>query len=118
MTQSKGLSPLIKSGFLYPYKNWNERVAVWNFVKDIPLESNHPTLPLLKETSNSLGKLSKVPVIACWGMQDFCFHSGFLRDWETRLPQMKTYEFNSAGHSLLEDEFEKCSTVIDEFLVS
>ena len=118
MATEKGLSPLIKSGFLYPYKNWNERVAVWNFVKDIPLESNHPTLPLLKETSNSLGKLSKVPVIACWGMQDFCFHSGFLREWETRLPQMKTYEFNSAGHYLLEDEFEKCSTVIDKFLVS
>ena len=43
MATKKGISKVIKSGFLYPYKDWKSRVAVWKFVRDIPLEENHPT---------------------------------------------------------------------------
>ena len=43
MATTKGLSTSVKKGFLYPYNNWSHRVAIWNFVKDIPLENHHPT---------------------------------------------------------------------------
>lgn len=106
----------VKRGFLYPYHNWENRVAVWRFVKDIPYEKNHPTLPLLKETSDSLASYNKTPVLACWGMKDFCFHPGFLKEWEKRLPHIKSHEFPNSGHYLLEDDFEGCRSKIEPFL--
>ena len=47
------------------------------FVKDIPFERNHNSLSLLKETENSLKKYKQTPILACWGMKDFCFHGRF-----------------------------------------
>ena len=67
------MKPEIKHAFLYPYDNWDNRVAVWRFVKDIPKEKNHPSRNLLQETADSLGHYKDTPVLACWGMRDFCF---------------------------------------------
>ena len=108
MATKKGISKVIKSGFLYPYKDWKSRVAVWKFVRDIPLEENHPTKKFLKQTEELLDQLSNTPVLACWGMRDFCFHSGFLQEWKKRLPHLEPYPLNDAGHYLLEDDFENC----------
>ena len=116
MAVKKPLPRPVKRGFLYPYQNWDNRVAVWRFVKDIPYEKNHPTLPLLKETSDSLASYNKTPVLACWGMKDFCFHPGFLKEWEKRLPHIKSHEFPNSGHYLLEDDFEGCRSKIEPFL--
>jgi haloalkane dehalogenase len=116
MAVKKPLPRPVKRGFLYPYQSWDNRVAVWRFVKDIPYEKNHPTLPLLKETSDSLASYNKTPVLACWGMKDFCFHPGFLKEWEKRLPHIKSHEFPNSGHYLLEDDFEGCRSKIEPFL--
>ena len=116
MATKKGISKVIKSGFLYPYKDWKSRVAVWKFVRDIPLEENHPTKKFLKQTEELLDQLSNTPVLACWGMRDFCFHSGFLQKWKKRLPHLEPYPLNDAGHYLLEDDFENCRGKITSFL--
>ena len=116
MATKKGISKVIKSGFLYPYKDWKSRVAVWKFVRDIPLEENHPTKKFLKQTEELLDQLSNTPVLACWGMRDFCFHSGFLQEWKKRLPHLEPYPLNDAGHYLLEDDFENCRGKITSFL--
>ena len=83
MATKKGISKVI-NGFLYPYKDWKSRVAVWKFVRDIPLEENHPTKKFLMKTEELLNQLSNIPVLACWGMRDFCFHSGFLQEWKNK----------------------------------
>ena len=116
MATKKGISKVIKSGFLYPYKDWKSRVAVWKFVRDIPLEENHPTKKFLKQTEELLDQLSNTPILACWGMRDFCFHSGFLQEWKKRLPHLEPYPLNDAGHYLLEDDFENCREKITSFL--
>ena len=105
-----------KVRFLYPYKDWKSRVAVWKFVRDIPLEENHPTKKFLMKTEVLLNQLSNTPVLACWGMRDFCFHSGFLNEWNKRLPHIESYSLRDAGHYLLEDDFEGCSEKITSFL--
>lgn len=110
------MSNEIKNGFLHPYNNWANRVAVWRFVKDIPYEPNHPTSSLLKETENSLQNYKNTPILACWGMKDFCFHGGFLKSWQQKLPHIIAHKFEESGHYLLEDNFEGCRSKIEPFL--
>ena len=116
MAVKKSLDPDIKIGFLYPYNNWHNRIAVWKFVKDIPFERNHNSLSLLKETEKSLKKYKQTPILACWGMKDFCFHGRFLDEWIKRLPHISSHRFEDAGHYLLEDMFEECRSKIEPFL--
>ena len=50
-------------------------------------------------------------------MKDFCFHEGFLKEWEKILPNLTVNKIASAGHYLLEDEFEKCDIIIKHFFM-
>jgi haloalkane dehalogenase len=117
MATSKSLPKDVKNGFLFPYDNWKNRVAVWRFVRDIPYEPDHPSLPLLKKTEASLKKYLNTPVLSCWGMKDFCFHSGFLKEWEDIWPHMKVHRMEESGHYLLEDSFNACRLKIEPFLL-
>ena len=77
MASSKGLSKDVKYGFLYPYNCWENRLAVWRFVKDIPLEPNHPSKQILEETANSLKKFtSKHQLLPAGGLDDFASMKG------------------------------------------
>ena len=49
MTTIDSLPEDVKAGFLLPYDNWANRIATHEFVKDIPLEQNHPSRPALEE---------------------------------------------------------------------
>ena len=116
MAVNKSMESKTKEGFLFPYSSWKNRIAVWRFVKDIPYEKNHPSLNLLKETELSLSNYNKTPILACWGMKDFCFHGDFLNEWIRRLPNISPHRLENAGHYLLEDEFEECRSKIEPFL--
>ena len=118
MASSKGLSWDVKYGLLYPYNCWENRLAVWRFVKDIPLEPNHPSMKVLEETARSLVNYIETPAIACWGLDDFCFHEGFLKEWEKHWPHLQSHRLEGTGHYLLEDNFDGCRTVIEPFLFS
>lgn len=118
MAVKNSLLANIKKGFLFPYNNWKNRVAVWRFVKDIPYEKSHPSFSLLKQTEHSLANYRETPILACWGMKDFCFHGGYLKEWQERLPHIITHELNQAGHYLLEDNLEECRSKIEPFLFS
>ena len=77
MATTKKLPSEIKSGFLLPYNDWTSRIAIWHFVRDIPLGKNHPSFSNLLKTEKALHKLKDIPKIACWGMKDFVFMKGF-----------------------------------------
>ncbi|MBL63341.1 MAG: alpha/beta hydrolase [Opitutae bacterium] len=116
MAVHRPLTQAVRQGFLLPYDSWANRVAVWRFVRDIPLTSNHPSMPLLKETGESLSKYTQTPALACWGGRDFCFNEVFLREWQARLPQLETNLYEDAGHYVLEDAGEKAIRAIQAFL--
>jgi haloalkane dehalogenase len=118
MATKKGLSKSSKAGFLFPYKSWSNRIATWRFVKDIPLERDHSTRAFLQATEDKIPELVNTPTLACWGMQDFCFHEGFLNQWKSRIPNIDINKFQNAGHYLLEDNFEGCEKVIKSFLTT
>jgi len=116
MASANGMSDIAKKGFLFPYRNWADRVAIWNFVRDIPYERNHVSRATLESTANKLHAFNSTPTIACWGMRDFCFHGEFLKEWQDRWPSMETYRFEQAGHYLLEDCFEEVRSKMEPFL--
>ncbi len=116
MASAKGLSVDAKRGFLFPYRSWSDRIAIWNFVKDIPYEPNHPTGRYLLETEKSLDRFASTPSMACWGMKDFCFHGGFLDEWKRRWPDLQSHRFPDAGHYVLEDSGQAAIERIQAFL--
>ena len=118
MATTKGLSKEAKQGFLHPYRTWQDRVAVWRFVKDIPYEEDHPSLQLLQDTSSKLDCFRSTPIMTCWGMRDFCFSPRFLDAWKKKWPHMEVHEMQKAGHYVLEDAYEECEAQMKPFLLN
>lgn len=110
------LSSRVKSGFLYPYRTWNDRRAVYEFVKDIPMAKSHPSFGRLSEIEKGLPLLRNKPATLIWGGKDFCFNDHFLGRWKRFLPRATEIRYPLAGHYLLEDETEKICDAIEEFV--
>ena len=110
MAVKKPLSPEIKRGFTLPYDNFKSRIATAKFVRDIPMNSNHPTYKTLSNIEERLKNLH-VPVLILWGEQDFCFTMNFQKRWREFFPNAKVKTWPDAGHYLVED---KTAEVIDE----
>lgn len=97
------LAPPVKRGLLWPYRNWKERVAVWNFVKDIPLGPKHSSYSELQRVEEGLEALKGKPVQLVWGGKDFCFNRHFYRRWLEFFPDADQRLFPEYGHYILED---------------
>ncbi len=103
MTTVHGLPGVVAEGYLYPYRSWADRVAVQRFVEDIPLDAGHPSWPTLLEIERGLPRLADRPGLILWGEQDWCFTPWFRREFERRLPKLRSVPFADAGHLVLED---------------
>ncbi|MEZ5278111.1 MAG: alpha/beta fold hydrolase [Opitutaceae bacterium] len=112
------LPPDVRAGFLFPYQNWHDRVAVSAFVADIPDREGHPSHPALVRIEKSLIHLDPDRVLLAWGGADFCFNRDFLEEWQIRLPGVRTRLVADAGHYLLEDAGEEVIPAIRNFLTA
>jgi len=117
MSVSKGsLDRKVKAGLLYPYSSWSNRRAVYQFVKDIPMNSKHRSYGTLRKIEEGLSKLQSKGVTLLWGGKDFCFNDHFLNRWKSILPEATVIRFPEGGHYILEDETEKVVTAIDQLV--
>lgn len=116
MASYRGLSNVVKEGLIAPYNSWKNRIAVLKFVQDIPLYKNDPSYNIVKDVEDNLHRLSEIPMLICWGKHDFVFTENYLAEWRKRFPGAKTHIFENAGHYVLEDEPEKISLIVKEFL--
>lgn len=114
MAPAKKLSKAAKEGLLYPYNNYQNRIATAHFVKDIPLTKNHRSYKTLDEIESKLPEIT-CPKLFLWGAKDFCFNLNFLKRWRDFYPSSKYKILEKAGHYLLEDEKEECLTSIKDF---
>jgi haloalkane dehalogenase len=112
MTTVQPLPQAVREGFRYPYRTWGDRVAVDAFVRDIPMRPSHRSWKTLKAIGESLTFWKERPVRIFWGMRDWCFHEGILREWERRLPAASVHRLPEAGHYLLEDAGEAVLPVL------
>jgi cis-3-alkyl-4-acyloxetan-2-one decarboxylase len=106
----------VARGFVWPYRNWHDRVATLRFVQDAPLSNSHPSYAELARVERSLADLVDKPMLLCWGMRDFCFTPRYLAEWRQRFPKAEAIEYKQAGHYVLEDESEQVTTRISDFL--
>lgn len=117
MAVKKPLLPAVKKGFLWPYSNWTDRVALWNFVKDIPLWKQHPSYATLFEVETGLSKLKDKSVQIVWGGKDFCFNRHFFKRWCELFPTAETHFYENYGHYILEDGGNEVLETIRSFLM-
>jgi cis-3-alkyl-4-acyloxetan-2-one decarboxylase len=110
------LSPAVAQGLLYPYNNWNNRVAIDSFVKDIPLSRRHETYQVLKQLEADLGKLSHLPKLLVWGMKDWCFRPECLERFLKHWPDATAVRIADAGHYVIEDDPDTTLDAIATFL--
>lgn len=97
------LSSDVIKGYRFPYKTSKERKAIWDFVSDIPFDSDHPTYKTMLETAERIHKLKDKPVLVIWGLRDPCFHRGMLNHVRSHFPNATVVEIPHASHLVLED---------------
>lgn len=115
MAPAKPLASDVKRGLLYPYNNYQNRIALARFVKDIPLTPKHESYHELAYIEQNLKRL-QCPKLILWGMKDFCFHEGFLNVWQKIFPDADIKSFQDAGHYILEDAPEQVNQDIKNFI--
>ena len=113
---AKKLPKDVRNGYMFPYRHAALREAIWDFVDDIPFDSDHPTYIQMMELAISLPSLSQVPVQIVWGLRDPCFHREMLSRVAELFPQAEILEFANASHLVLEDEPERAGSAILGFL--
>lgn len=106
MAVKKKLAPDVVRAYLAPYNSWQNRVAVYNFVRDIPLTPHDKSYTTLVNIEKRLHLLrdAALPVLLVWGGTDFCFNGEFFLEWQKRFPDAENHYFADAGHYLLEDK--------------
>ncbi len=117
MATTQTLPKDIKEGYLYPYNNAKNRVAINAFVQDIPMDENHPSYKTLQRIQENLWLINQKPCLLAWGMKDFCFTPDFLSQWRNFFPNAQLNCYENAGHYVLEDAKEAIHSNIRNFLL-
>jgi haloalkane dehalogenase len=115
MAVTRPLSDEVATGYVYPYDSWQNRVAVYRFVMDIPRGPEHVSWPTLTDIEKKLQQFGDRPMLVVWGGKDFCFNDQFYEEWRKRFPQAQCHYFPQAGHYVLEDVKDEALSLIDTF---
>jgi len=102
-TQKGGLKGEVLRGYLFPYNNYKNRIAIHRFVQDIPMKPSHKSFLTLHNIEKGLGSLKNKKIVFIWGAKDFCFNTRFLKRWKEFFPNANDFVFEHAGHYVLED---------------
>src|SRR5262249_38746227 len=103
-------------GYLAPYENWDNRRAVYGFVKDIPSGPGHPTWNKLAEIEHSLPTFADRPISLVWGMRDWCFRPDCLDRFLDAWPRAEVHRLADVGHWVVEDAPEESLTIVKGIL--
>lgn len=115
--QPARLTPAVRQGLLAPYDSWANRVAIEQFVRDIPTHPRQPTWQLLQRLADRLPEVfADHPVLLAWGMRDWCFRPSCLERLEAMFPRAQVHRFADAGHYVIEDAHERIIPLVDDFL--
>jgi len=115
MAVTKTIADEVASGYLYPYHSWHDRVAIFRFVMDIPMDQEHVSWSTLVHIEKKLPQFGDHPMLIVWGGKDFCFNDRFYREWLERFPRAQSHYFPKAGHYVLEDAGDEALSLIDSF---
>ena len=112
------MTPDVCKGYLLPYDSWANRVAVHQFVLDIPRRPTDRSFGFLRDIEERLSAFNETPMLIQWGALDWCFDMGFLDEWRKRFPHAQVDVYDDAAHYVLEDAHERIIPRIQRFLRS
>lgn len=110
------LKGAVRDGYLLPYDNWANRVAVQRFVEEIPMETSHHNHALMQDLEAWLPEIADKPILVGWGLKDPVFHPGYFAEWQRRFPQAEFHPFADSGHWLLEEIPDRIVPLLRDFL--
>lgn len=116
LARKRRLEPAVAAGYLAPYSSWRRRAAVFQFVRDIPLNMRHPTWHALEHIETSLPQLAELPQLLVWGVRDWCFTTECLERFNANWPKAETCRLEDVGHWVMEDAPEEAESCVAEFL--
>ncbi len=108
------MSDEVRDGYLFPYDNWNNRVAIARFVQDIPLEKTHPSYDTLKFLEEHLTTLKHLPVQYIWGDEDTVFPPSHIELFHKFLAPGPVHRFAEEHHLLHEEAADAIIPLIKE----
>ena len=109
---TRAMDPQVAAAFAEPYDDPAARIAVRDFVADIPLEPDHPTAPALDAIAEGVRHLDGIPVLLAWGSDDPVFSDRYLRDLLQRMPHADVHRYERARHLVTED----AETCVDDIV--
>ncbi len=116
-SQRERFTPRVRAGYLAPYDTWQRRIAIYRFVQDIPVTSDHPTRQTVEAIDAKLSLLQQHPMLILWGADDFVFTvKDFLAGWQKRFPGAEVHVLQHAGHYVVEDAHERILPLMKPFL--
>jgi len=116
VSRPDGLPPAIRAGLVAPYDSWANRTAIYQFVRDIPLNPRHPSYRTLADIETGLAQFHDHPIALFWGMRDWCFTPRFLDRFVELLPEAVVHRLDDAGHYVVEDAHERIVPLVEAFL--
>jgi haloalkane dehalogenase len=120
MAVEKALPSEVARAYAAPYDSWRNRVAVSEFVRDIPLLPGDRSYGTLVEVEQRLAAFREmhVPLMLLWGGRDFCFDEEFYREWCQRFPLAERHYFADGGHYVLEDKYAEIAPLLERFFAA
>jgi len=112
------MTPEVRAGYVAPYDSWRNRLAIMQFVRDIPMTPAHPTYATLQKIERGLSQFASSPVCLIWGMRDWCFDERFLGRFLDFFPHAAVHRLEDAGHYVIEDAHERMVPILETFLPS
>jgi pimeloyl-ACP methyl ester carboxylesterase len=116
LARRQKLDAPVTAGYLAPYDNWQNRRAVYGFVRDIPTNPRESTWQTLAEIERGLPTFADRPAALIWGMRDWCFRPDCLESFAAAWPKAKVHRLTDVGHWVVEDAPEEALAYVEQFL--
>ena len=115
MCSEKPLPKEARKMYLAPYSSYGDRIGIYSFVKDIPMEENHRSWQLLSIIESRIPKIGS-DILILWGKKDFVFTKYFFDRWRAFYPRARAVLYDDAGHYVLEDKTDEVIEEIEWFI--
>lgn len=106
----------VVEAYEYPLQDRNARLAVYRFMKDIPIVPEADSALVMLEIETGLWMFRSKPVTLIWGMRDWLYTARSLDAWRRYLPNAEVNLLAKAGRYLQEDASDELIKIMRDFL--